>query len=99
MVVLYSAAARSGTYAADVRWTDAEVTTIGRAVLETKAAELQRKLGPLQFAAAGPVQQLPGSGFLAWHLLAPGDDTPQVTGFDVAIIRDGVIAELYMVLT
>lgn len=49
--------------------------------------------------AAGPVHGLTGFGYLAWHLVAPGDPTPKVSGFDVAIIRDDVIAELYTVLT
>ena len=41
-----------------------------------------------------------GFGYLAWHLVGTDDNpTPQVSGFDVAIIRDDVIAELYTVLT
>jgi hypothetical protein len=40
-----------------------------------------------------------GLGYLAFSVVRPGSDTPQVSGFDVAIVRDGVIAELYTVLT
>ncbi|MGV9798955.1 nuclear transport factor 2 family protein [Mycobacterium sp. NPDC003449] len=87
------------TYAHDVRWTDAEGAVDGRAALDVKAAALQATLGPLQFVAAGPARHVPGLGFLAWHLVAPGDETPKASGFDVAIIRDDVIAELYTVLT
>jgi hypothetical protein len=39
-----------------------------------------------------------GLGFLAFNVVKP-DGTPQISGFDVAIVRDGVIAELYTVLT
>ena len=41
------------TYAADVQWTDDEGVTVGHAALDAKAAELQGKIGPLQFVAAG----------------------------------------------
>jgi hypothetical protein len=92
-------AAISRIYAADVHWTDDEGVTVGHAALDAKAADLQGKIGPLQFVAAGPVHQTVGFGYLAWHLVAENDPTPQVSGFDVAIIRDDVIAELYTVLT
>lgn len=87
------------TYHEEVRWTELEGSTVGRTALDAKAAQLQADLGPLQFVPAGPVHQVPGFGFLAWHLVTPGSDTPEVSGFDVAIIRDGVIAELYTVVT
>ena len=87
------------TYSPDVHWTDDEGVTVGHAALDAKAAELLDKIGPLQFVTAGPVHQTVGFGHLAWHLVAENDTTPQVSGFDVAIIRDDVIAELYTVLT
>ena len=37
-------------------------------------------------------------GYLAWHLGPEGGD-PVATGFDVAIVRNDVIAELYTVIT
>lgn len=92
-------AAISRIYAADVHWTDDEGVTVGHAALDAKAAELHNKIGPLRFVTAGPVHQTVGFGYLAWHLVAENDTTPQVSGFDVAIIRDDVIAELYTVLT
>lgn len=86
-------------YASDVRWTDDEGVSVGHDALDTKADALQGNLGPLQFVKAGPVHELSGFGHLAWHLVAEEGGAPQVSGFDVAIIRDGVIAELYTVLT
>jgi len=92
-------AAIARIYADDIRWTDDDGVTIGRAALDAKAVELQAKLGDLQFIAAGPSYQTLGLGYLAFNVVRPGSDAPQVSGFDVAIVRDGVIAELYTVLT
>jgi hypothetical protein len=86
------------TYAPDVRWTDAEGVTTGRDALEAKCVALQQQLGDLQFVAAGPVHQLPNFGHLAWQLTGP-DGAPVMSGFDVAMVNDGVISELYTVLT
>ena len=85
-------AAIARIYADDIRWTDDDGVTIGRAALDAKAVELQAKLGDLQFIAAGPSYQTLGLGYLAFSVVRPGSDTPQVSGFDVAIVRDGVIA-------
>jgi hypothetical protein len=40
-----------------------------------------------------------GLGYLAFQLVKPGSSTPEASGFDVAIVRDSVIVELYTVLT
>jgi hypothetical protein len=86
-------------YADDIRWTDDDGVTTGRDSPDAKAAELQARLGDLQFIAAGPVYQTLGLGYLAFQLVKPGSPEPEVSGFDVAIVRDGVIVELYTVLT
>jgi len=39
-------------YADDIRWTDDDGVTMGRAALDAKAVELQAKLGDLQFIAS-----------------------------------------------
>ena len=87
------------TYADDIRWTDDDGVTTGRDALDAKGAELQAKLGDLQFIAAGPVYQTLGLGYLAFQLVKPGSSAPVGSGFDVAIVRDGVIVEFYTVLT
>ena len=86
-------------YADDIRWTDDDGVTTGRDALDAKAAQLQANLGDLQFIAAGPVYQTLGLGYLAFQLVKPGSSAPEVSGFDVAIVRDGLIVELYTVLT
>jgi SnoaL-like domain len=91
-------AAIDRTYAADVRWTDEEGVTTGRAALDIKCAGLQSNLGDLQFVAAGPVHRLPGFGHLGWHLVDPGDGQRRLSGIDVALVKDGLITDLYTVV-
>lgn len=86
-------------YAGDIRWTDDDGVTIGRDALDAKAAELQAKLGHLEFITASPVHGTLGMGYLAFQLVRPGSSAPEGSGFDVAIVRDGYIVELYTVLT
>jgi len=52
----------------------------------------------LVFTKASPVCQTLDFGYLAWHLGPEGGD-PVTSGFDVAIVRNDVIAELYTVIT
>jgi hypothetical protein len=86
-------------YTDDIRWSDDDGVTIGHAALDAKAVELQAKLGELQFVAAGSTYQTLGLGYLAFQLVDRGSGVVQGSGFDVAIVRGGVIAELYTVLT
>jgi hypothetical protein len=92
------ALAIESTYAADVRWTDDEGITFGREALDAKAAALQSQMEGLVFTKAGPVYQTLGLGYLAWKLGPDGGDSV-ATGFDVAIVRDDLISELYTVIT
>jgi len=92
------ATAIAATYAVDVRWTDDEGITVGREALETKAATLQSQMEGLVFTKAGPVYQTLGLGYLAWQL-GPEGGEPVATGFDVAVVRDNLIADLYTVIT
>jgi hypothetical protein len=88
------------TYTADVRWTDDDGTTVGHDALNTKAQQLQD--GPLTglvFVKKGVVYGTTGLGFLAFDLIADGEDTPLLSGFDVAAIKDHRISELWTVLT
>lgn len=86
------------TYTDSVRWIDSDGEVTGREALNAKCVELQANLTGLQFAAAGPVYQLQGFGYLAWSLV-DGNGDLRMSGFDVALIRGGLIAELYTVLT
>ena len=88
------------TYTADVRWTDDDGTTVGHDALSTKAQQLQD--GPLTglvFVKTGAVYGTTSLGFLAVDLIADGEDTPVLSGFDDAVIKDHRISELWTVLT
>src|ERR1700757_4589858 len=93
-----TASAIESTYARDVRWTDNEGVSVGREALEAKARALQSQTQGLVFTKASPVYQTTGFGYLAWKLGPEGGD-PVVSGFDVAIVRDNLISELYTVIT
>jgi hypothetical protein len=86
------------TYAPGVRWTDDEGVSVGREALEAKAKALQSQMQGLVFTKASPVYQTLGFGYLAWKLGPEGGD-PVASGFDVAIVRDDFISELYTVIT
>lgn len=86
------------TYAPDVRWTDDEGVSVGREALEAKAKALQSEMQGLVFTKASPVYQTRGFGYLAWKLGPEGGD-PVASGFDVAVVRNDLISELYTVIT
>jgi hypothetical protein len=85
-------------YAPDVRCTDDEGITVGREALDAKATALQSQMEGLVFTKASPVYQTVGLGYLAWKLGPDGGD-PVASGFDVAVVRDDLISELYTVIT
>jgi hypothetical protein len=85
------------TYATDVRWTDDEGIVVGREALEAKATALQSQMQGLVFTTASPVYQTRGLGYLAWELGPDGGD-PVASGFDVAVVRNDLISELYTVI-
>jgi SnoaL-like domain len=92
------AATIASTYAADVRWTDDGGTSVGREALEAKAIALQSQLQGLVFTKGSPVYQTGEMGYLAWKV-GPEGGRPVSAGFDVAIVRDDLISELYTVVT
>lgn len=87
-------------YASDVRWSDAEETVVGQNRLHEKAqALLDGPLAGLEFTQAGPVHQVANMGYLNFEVYAPGTTDVLVAGFDVALIENGVIAQLFTVVT
>jgi hypothetical protein len=92
------ALAIESTYSADVRWTDDEGIVVGREALAAKATALQSQMQGLVFTKASPVYQTRGLGYLAWKL-GPDVGDPVASGFDVAVVRDDRISELYTVVT
>ncbi|MEH3140708.1 MAG: nuclear transport factor 2 family protein [Mycobacterium kyogaense] len=87
-------------YAPDVRWSDAEETVIGQDRVHAKAQELlDGPLAGLSFTQAGPVHQVANMGYLNFEVYAPGTTDVLVAGFDVALVENGVIAQLFTVVT
>ena len=84
-------------YTEDVIWTDPEGTTHGHEALNDRAQKLLDGLPGFVFTAAGPIHVSRDLGHLAFNLGAP-EQPPAVSGYDVALVRDGRIAVLYTLM-
>jgi len=85
-------------YTEDVAWTDPDGTTRGHEAMNEKAQTLLDRLPDVVFSAAGPVHVSRDLGLLAFNMGVP-EQPPSVTGFDVAVARDGRIAALHTLVT
>jgi len=85
-------------YTEDVAWTDPDGTTRGHEAMNEKAQMLLDRMPDFVFSAAGPVRVSRDLGLLAFNMGVP-EQPPSVTGFDVAVVRDGRIAALHTLLT
>ncbi|MGW5152554.1 nuclear transport factor 2 family protein [Rhodococcus koreensis] len=93
-------------YAPDVRWSDPEGTVIGQDRLHERAQELlDGPLSGLTFTQSGPVYQTANLGLLAFDVVpldraaGAGSSEPLISGYDVAIVENDVIAQLFTVIT
>lgn len=84
----------AANYTEDVIWTDPERTFHGREAMNNRAQELLDNLPNFVFTAAGPVHVLRDLGHLPFIHGVP-EQPPAITGYDVALVRDGQIAVLY----
>ena len=85
-------------YTEDVTWTDPDATSRGREALNDRAQKLLDRLPGFVFTVAGPAYVSGDLGLLAFHMGVP-EQPPAVSGIDVALVRDGQIAELHTLLT
>ena len=85
-------------YSEDVIWSDPETTVHGHEAMNERAQVVLDGLPGFVFTAAGPVRVLRDLGYLAFVHGVP-EQPPAITGFDVAMVRDGRIAVLYTVVT
>jgi ketosteroid isomerase-like protein len=85
-------------YTEDVTWTDPDGTSQGREALNERAQKLLDRLPGFVFTVAGPVHVSGDLGLLAFHM-GLAEQPPAVSGIDVALVRDGQIAELHTLLT
>ena len=84
-------------YTEDVVWSDSEATTHGHQGLNERAQVVLDSTPDFVFNAAGPVHVLRDLGQLAFNYGVP-EQPPAVTGYDVAVVRDGRIAVLYTLI-
>ncbi|WP_433685048.1 nuclear transport factor 2 family protein [Nocardia sp. CA-119907] len=92
------AAAIAETYAEDVVWHESDRTVHGRKDLERRAGDLRAEKPDWVFHPAGTAAELDDIGHLGFQY-GPIDQPPVVRGMDIARTRDGVIVELYTIVT
>lgn len=86
------------SYTEDVIWSDPETTVHGHQAMNERAQVVLEGVPGFVFTAAAPVHVLRDLGYLAFVHGVP-EQPPAITGFDVAMVRDGRIAVLYTVVT
>ncbi|GAA4490913.1 hypothetical protein GCM10023094_54900 [Rhodococcus olei] len=91
------AAVIADNYADDVVWHEPDRIVRGRTGFELRADELRAENPDWVFEAAGVASGLDDIGHLAFRYGPAG--RPVVTGMDIARVEDGVIVELYTIVT
>lgn len=84
-------------WAEDALFVDPHATARGHDAVDAAVAALHARFPGFVFTALGEPQVLDGAGRLAWGH-GPAGEAPQLTGLDVALVRDGKIAALYTFL-
>ncbi|MEV6591766.1 nuclear transport factor 2 family protein [Streptomyces acidicola] len=84
-------------YAEDVVWHEPDRITRGRKDLERRAEELRAENPGWVFRPVGLASELDDIGHLGWEY-GPADQLA-VAGMDIARTKDGVIIELYTIVT
>jgi len=92
------AAVIAENYAEDVVWHEPDKIIRGRKNLERRAEELRAENPEWVFRTAGPATELDDVGHLGFHY-GPVDQPPVASGMDIARTKEGVIVELYTIVT
>jgi SnoaL-like domain len=85
-------------YTEDVIWSDPDGTFQGHEAMNEQAQKLLDRMPDFVFSAAGPVHVSRDLGLLGFNLGVP-EQSPAVSGVDVALVRGGRIAVLHTLLT
>ena len=85
------------TYTEDVVWHEPDRIIRGRKELERRAEELRAENPDWVFRPVGPASGLDDIGPLGFQYGPAG--RPAVSGMDIARTKDGVIIELYTIVT
>ncbi len=91
-------AAITRTYAEDVVWHEPDRVVRGREALARRATELRVQTPDWVFRPDGPVSVNDDLGHLGFEY-GPVGQPPVVSGMDIAHCKDGVITELYTIVT
>jgi hypothetical protein len=85
------------TYADGVVFSDPDETVVGHEALSAKAQQILDSSPGFVFSAAGPVRVNHDLGYLPWGF-GPEGQPPVVSGVDIALVEDGLIAKVYTLL-
>ena len=91
------AASAEQAYAADISFTDPEGVVRGADGGRGQGPRPARGRAGLRLPGRGPVREAGDLGVLPWYF-GPRDQTPVVSGTDIALIRDGRISALCTLL-
>ncbi|MGY4101603.1 nuclear transport factor 2 family protein [Nocardia sp. R16R-3T] len=92
------AAAIAETYHEAVVWHEPDRIVRGRKDFELRAEQLRAENPDWVFRPVGPASELDDIGHLGFHY-GPAGQPPVVSGMDIARTNDGVIIELYTIVT
>ncbi|MFI7664802.1 nuclear transport factor 2 family protein [Nocardia sp. NPDC049526] len=92
------AAVITANYSEDVVWHELDRIIHGRKELELRAAEVRAENPDWVFRPAGTASELDDIGHLGFQYGAPGQP-PVISGMDIARTENGVITELYTIVT
>jgi hypothetical protein len=82
-------------FAEDAAYTDPLAAVRGHNGIDQFVAAAQAQFAGLQFSLGGPIDAHHDQARFQWHLTAPGMAEPVAIGFDVAVLDDGRLREVY----
>jgi SnoaL-like domain len=82
-------------FSEDASYTDPLAAVRGHDGIDQLVGAAQAQFPGLAFTLGGPIDAHHDQARFAWHLGAPGGAEPLVIGFDVAVLNDGRLREVY----
>jgi hypothetical protein len=84
-------------FTSNAGYTDPNHVLAGRSQIEEAIAAMQAsdRFAQHTFLLGSDVDTHHDTARFAWHLVPPGDTEPVIIGFDVAVIEDGRIRQIY----
>jgi hypothetical protein len=82
-------------YTEDAGYTDPLIAVRGRDAIDQFVGAAQAQFAGLEFSLAGPVDAHHEQARFQWHLGPPGAEQPVAIGFDVAVLENGRLRNVY----